>query len=709
MSRYTFGPFSLDPEARVLLRDGEPMRMAGKTLDVLVVLVQNPGRLIDKDELLSRVWAGTIVEEASLSQSIFTVRKILGDNPKDPRFIATVPGRGYQFVAPVTELTGETPQAPAPNAVVSRVIKRNKMVAISVIGVAFAAVGGLWFVLRRPAKAPAELVERRLTFNSSASPIGSAAISPDGKYLAYSDPAGIHVRLLSTGEERLIPTPAALPASASYVDSWFPNGTELLAHSRQVGGHGRMWAVSVMGKSSRELRGDATEGQVSPDGARIAFRTGIDMSEIWVMDSQGDNPYKVIGPSADEFLWSVQWSPDEQRLAYIRGQRSRQLIDTCDLRGSNRTSVVVASDPGAWVHSICWLPDKRIAYSRSDGELWQIGVDTQTGKPVGKPNRITRWAGFDLQGMGASADGTRLVLQKVTYPNQVYVGELAAGGKRMSPPQRLTNDEAHDLGTAWTADSKAVLFHSDRGGKWGIFKQGIGHGAAVPLVEGRESVFLPRLSPDGAWVLYWDIEVIPASHSPRYRLMRVPVNGGLPQLVFETTTTNFKDHHCARAPASLCVIVESQDEKRLTVTAFDPLKGKGRLLRTIEKPIHAEFAAGLSPDGSTFAFARGFQPEMRIRLLSLTGESDREIAVKGWPTMGSLDWSADGKGLYIGSNSAQGATLLFVDLNGTARVLWQSQEVGGGAFIGGVPSPDGRYLAIFGGARNSNAWLVEGF
>jgi DNA-binding winged helix-turn-helix (wHTH) protein len=66
-----FGPFSLDPEARVLLRDGEPMPMAGKTLDMLVMLVQNRGRLVDKDELLSRVWAGTIVEEASLSRSIF--------------------------------------------------------------------------------------------------------------------------------------------------------------------------------------------------------------------------------------------------------------------------------------------------------------------------------------------------------------------------------------------------------------------------------------------------------------------------------------------------------------------------------------------------------------------------------------------------------------------------------------------------------------
>src|SRR5438552_15394649 len=109
MSRYSFGPFSLDPEARVLLRDGEPIPVAGKTLDTLVVLIENRGRLVDKDELLSRIWAGTVVEEANLSQSIFTVRKILGDSPKDHRYIATVAGRGYQFVAPVAELQTPTP------------------------------------------------------------------------------------------------------------------------------------------------------------------------------------------------------------------------------------------------------------------------------------------------------------------------------------------------------------------------------------------------------------------------------------------------------------------------------------------------------------------------------------------------------------------------------------------------------------------------
>ena len=98
---YRFGSFELDPEARLLCRDGEPVPVSGKTLDTLVVLVENRGRLVDKEELLSRVWTGSIVEEANLTQTIFTVRKVLGDSPKDHRYIATIAGRGYQFVAPV--------------------------------------------------------------------------------------------------------------------------------------------------------------------------------------------------------------------------------------------------------------------------------------------------------------------------------------------------------------------------------------------------------------------------------------------------------------------------------------------------------------------------------------------------------------------------------------------------------------------------------
>ena len=189
--------------------------------------------------------------------------------------------------------------------------------------------------------------------------------------------------------------------------------------------------------------------------------------------------------------------------------------------------------------------------------------------------------------------------------------------------------------------------------------------------------------------------------------MRIPASGGVPQFVLETR--NSLDFGCARAPASLCVIFEtSQDRKQLMITAFDPLKGRGKVLRTIEEdPSHTYSETELSPDGSTVAISRGGEPEIHIRLLSLSGGSDREITVKGWPNITGLDWSPDGKGLYCGSVSPQGSTLLYVDLKGNARVLWQYK--GGGGQIWGIPSPDGRYLAIRGDVINSNVWMVEGF
>jgi Tol biopolymer transport system component len=114
----------------------------------------------------------------------------------------------------------------------------------------------------------------------------------------------------------------------------------------------------------------------------------------------------------------------------------------------------------------------------------------------------------------------------------------------------------------------------------------------------------------------------------------------------------------------------------------------------------------LSPDGSTLAMSKRDEAEIHIRLLSLAGGSDREITVKGWPNVSSLDWAPDGKAFYVGSVSLPGYALLHVDLKGNARVLWQYK---GSGDVWGAPSPDGRYLAIAGFATNSNVWMLEGF
>ncbi|HEX4769753.1 MAG TPA: winged helix-turn-helix domain-containing protein [Bryobacteraceae bacterium] len=732
MPRFSFGPFLLDVESRALLRDGQPLAIAARTLDTLAVLVQNRGRLLDKDELLSLIWPGTVVDEANLSQSVFTLRKVLGDSRKDQHYIATIAGRGYQFVAPVTELATETPtqidtglnvplQADPVSPIKRSRIRRWQYVAGAVIAFLLAAGGIFRFVANRHAHAPSELVERRLTYNSSASDVDSAVISPDGKYLAYSDTAGIHVRLLSTGEERLIPASAVAPPGAfSWVDSWFPNGTELLGHSREAGGRGGVWAISILGQAARELRADSIGWSVSPDGSHIAFSPTVadrHLPEIWVMDEHGEHAHKVLGLSSSEFLWSVRWSPSGQRLAYISmsTQGPGDSLETCDLKGANRTVVLKAPGKVQWARSLWWLPDDRIIYSQAEAadveaNLWQIRMNTPAGTPAGKPKRITHWAGVDVKSLSASADGTKLVVRKESYPSQVYIGAVAEGTKRLRPPERLTNDEAADWATAWTRDSKAVLFTSNRGGKWGIFKQEIAQDTAQPLIGGRENANLARLSPDGAWVLYSEASLVPGGRSRGYRLMRLPVNGGPPRVVYETTEANLDDYACAQAPASLCVAIEEDhDSKRLTVSALDPVHGKGRLLKTISKKFGEGFACALSPDGSTLAMAKGDEPKIDIRLVSLTGGADQEIAVKGWPNIGSMEWSSDGKGLYCGSLTSKSATLLYVDLKGSAQVVSRSSEVGGGAFIAAVPSPDGRYLAMTGSLLYSNAWLLEGF
>lgn len=107
---YEFGPFRLDPLKRRLIRDGEPVRLTPKALDLLLVLVEASGRTVEKDELLEKVWAGTIVEENNLNQNITALRKSLGDSRQDSQYIATIPGVGYRFVAEVQIIDGEASQ-----------------------------------------------------------------------------------------------------------------------------------------------------------------------------------------------------------------------------------------------------------------------------------------------------------------------------------------------------------------------------------------------------------------------------------------------------------------------------------------------------------------------------------------------------------------------------------------------------------------------
>jgi Tol biopolymer transport system component len=511
--------------------------------------------------------------------------------------------------------------------------------------------------------------------------------------------------LIETGEERLLrQLPGIAPDATWEIAGWFPDGSKLLANLKEAGDRSSVWVVSVIAENASRLRDDALGSSVSPDGSRIAYLTGggQDYSrEIWVMNAQGESAEKIVGGDEDR-LYFVQWSPDSQRLAYAKVRWTQAppdtSIETCTLKGTETTVVVT----DRYLYGYCWMPQGYILYVPWEGghaNLWKAQVNLRTGKPDGAPKRLTNWTGFELDRLAANGDGKRITLRKRAERIQVYVGELEDGGTRLKSVRTLLPEEAWQLCCSWTADSKEVLYSSDRSGNWATYRQAIDGGPARLVVSPAPGLF-GELSPDGSWILFLD-------RSPD-RIMRMPIHGGPPELVLEGNNMQNPFFLCAPAPAAYCAIGERKpDGKLLTITRIDPIKGRVEILRAIETDPAAEYDWGISPDGATLAFLRRDEPVGHIRLFSLTGGSDQDITVKGWGRLQNLAYAADGKSFYCcGSRSPEGAPLLRIDLEGRARVLWRQR---GTDTTYAAPAPDRGHLALSAVVNTNNIWMVEGF
>ena len=108
-----FGDFEIDPVARSLRKHGERIPLTRRSFDILLFFARHPGEIVSREDLIRNVWSDTFVDENTLSQSISTLRRSLAERPGDNNFIATLPGRGYQFVAQVMEIA-QSPAADIP-------------------------------------------------------------------------------------------------------------------------------------------------------------------------------------------------------------------------------------------------------------------------------------------------------------------------------------------------------------------------------------------------------------------------------------------------------------------------------------------------------------------------------------------------------------------------------------------------------------------
>jgi Tol biopolymer transport system component len=436
-----------------------------------------------------------------------------------------------------------------------------------------------------------------------------------------------------------------------------------------------------------------------------------------------------VAPPGYVFTEALAWSPDGRSVVY--GQRSHAgdafALESLDLN-TGRTTLIL-SDPG--VGGFCWARDGRIIYARQEGppnetsaNLWEVSIDTRTAQVRSKPRRLTNWGGFLFGSLHISADGRRLSFVRQRFRRHIYVGNLEASGAWLTlprVPRRLTFDEWINWPSGWTRDSKAILFFSDRNGDLDIFQQGMEDRGAHPVVTGKDEKRDPRLSPDGRWLLYlaWP-KIGEQIRVGEGRLMRVAPGGGLPEPVSRVAGypgpvriepsgtrpsfagTGHPRFRCPSVPQAPCVLSE-QVHDQAVFTAFDPAGGRGlEVARVAADPGRPTFW-DLSPDGRWIAFGTREATSGVIQLVPLAGQAPRSVSAGGWTHLESVAWAANGAGLFVTSYGSKGFPLLFVSLDGHARLLHTAHYYAESP----VPSPDGRYLAFGEISPEGNAWIIE--
>ena len=435
--------------------------------------------------------------------------------------------------------------------------------------------------------------------------------------------------------------------------------------------------------------------------------------------SQGQRLYETSEGSARD---SYYFFPYGRRVAYV----------TNDGKGD---SLVVRSVPFAPPVTIfpsfqfekmgngAWLPDGRFLYSDrcltfvppdAPCNFWVERHDLETGKLIEAPRRLTNWIGSSLSGPSVASVGKRLAFARSSYRSVSYVAELAAGSTRLFNSRRVTFEEkGMDAASDWTADSKTLIVVHNRSGEWKVYKQTLDSNEAQPVMATTEAGGLEEalVSPDQKWII--------AQNDPpenigdtraTVRIMRVPMAGGSPELIF--TTRNGSLISCPRNPSKSCVVAEeSTDRKTMIVTAFDPVQGRGgELARFDLKPdantgvnIDHLVLCRISPDGTRLAIARGSDGPIEIH--SLRGQPTFTIRTPGLNKIVMFNWAADEKGLFVSRHLLGGYEISYVDLAGRTHSLWTSH----GGWCQSRPSPDGRNLAIYEVEKSTNIWMMEDF
>ena len=672
-----FGDVYVDFGRMTVTRGGTSVDIEPKVFDVLRFLVANRDRVVTKEELLDGLWRDTFVAPNALTRAVAQLRKALGDDADQPRYVETVAKRGYRFIAPVVIDGGATAEVVPPTPLTPR---RRSPAGIAVVTSAAVvlAIGVLVWVVQRsgahdgPAGA---LTPIRVVTNGGINI--EPALSPDGSAVAFaSDRSGsfeIYVVALASGSKEIAIT---ADGQNSVQPAWSPDGRWIAyAHSNGRG----LWVVPSTGGTPRQLVDIGSNPVWSPDSNWIAFTTqsgligqsnlrvigrdggglrdltrpgtpvgghrspawsnsgrfiafatvrAADDASVWIVDAAGGTPRRLqtaLGAG------HVQFGSDDRALFFsgIGNTLYRLAIDPVRGTGDGQAPVAMLSLPGDF-DGISMARNGLLAYglTTKDANLWTIHLGP--GGDAREPVRLTDDGAGTIIMPHYSQDGQRLTyLQGGSGGAGLAPWVMNADGSGRS---QLITDGGQWGWPSWAPDGTRVLAARDASEARTLWWVDLATRHLTPTNLGK-NMESPRLSPNGREIAYWTIEANGSAN-----IWTQALEGGTPHRV---TADAEAISYPWWSPNGQWLAVGI---KRGKVTHVGVVSKNGGPVEQITNATGLSAPGSWSPDGDQIAFAGQRDGVWNVWMVSRRTRVSRQLTHFTAPSdyVSYPSWSPDG-------------------------------------------------------------------
>ena len=649
MTPIRFGAFEVDAQSGELRRDGKKVKIQEQPFQVLTLLLERPGEVLTREELTSRLWSDqTNVDfERGLNKAITRLREALRDSAENPRYVETLPRRGYRFIAPVTngahDAEVETKSKEVP-VTVSRTRRPRMAVLASVavaLGLILLAARGSYLLRPLPHLQPDNLAI--VPFTTFPGLEVAPRFSPDGKqvvfsWFGYDKDFQFDLYVKQVGEERVVQLthhPARFMASA-----WSPDGRFIAFKREAEPDASGIYLIPALGGAERKLAPITHFG--GPE--RIAVTWSQDSK--WVAFSEAGSPGTKAASSPEHYsihLVNVEtyeertlpdpapdcvetlhpaFSPDGKYLAsmcaltegvfkiYLQSQEGTQAREVTRVKSSEGFS------------DLTWAADGHSIVYAAGHHLWRVPVSG------GRPEKLN--FAQDAESVTVARAGNRLAYAQVRHPSSIW--QLAVAGQRKSAlaPTKLISSSRGDSGARISPDGQYIAFQSSRSGNAAVWISDRSGSNPLQLTFfGGAEVGAPSWAPDGRRVVF-DAR---ASDGPE--LYVANIEGGPPK-VFPTGTANAADPFWSADGQWIYFSTEPFEDIWKA-----PVKGGGAVRLT--EGGKGRFRPREAADGARVFFDRLINGHEEVWSVSASGGDERPV--QGMPA--DVNWAPTLGGMYF--------------------------------------------------------------